>query len=49
MDDDEYIFEMFLVMMEILSDNPKGRMRVLSMNPRYVEDETKEKTKRHKR
>lgn len=49
MDDDEYIFEMFLVMMEILAADSKGRMRVLSMNPRYSEDQPQEKTKRHKR
>lgn len=37
--DDEDIFEMFLEMMEQLeSDDPTGRMRVISKTPRYAAD-----------
>ena len=37
--DDEDIFEMFLEMMERLeSDDPDGRMRLISKNPRYAAD-----------
>ena len=45
--DDEYVFEMFLEMMEQLdSDDPVGRMRVLSKEPRYAADDpTTQQTK----
>ena len=38
--DDEYVFEMFLEMMDQLdSDDSDGRMRVLSKEPRYAADD----------
>ena len=37
--DDEDIFEMFLEMMEHVDlEDPDGRMRVISKNPRYAAD-----------
>ena len=39
MDEDNDVFEMFLVMMEQLQSNDsEGRMRMLSKNPRYAAD-----------
>ena len=36
--DDTMIFEMFLELIaRHLSDDPSGRMRILSQNPRYAE------------
>ena len=38
--DDEDIFEMFLELMEQLEfDDPNGRMRLLSKDPRYAADD----------
>ena len=40
MDEDEDIFEMFQQLMEQLDpDNPAGRMRLISKNPRYAADD----------
>ena len=40
MDDDIYVFEMFLQIMQLFEDDiPDSRMRVLSKNPRYVADD----------
>ena len=39
MDEDNDIFEMFLELMEQLqSEDPDGRMRLLSKDPRYAAD-----------
>ena len=40
MDEDEDIFEMFQELMAQLdSDDPEGRMRLISKNPRYAADD----------
>ena len=40
MDDDIYVFEMFLQIMQLFEDDiPDSRMRVLSKNPRYTADD----------
>ena len=40
MDDDIYVFEMFLQIMQLFEDDiPDSRMRVLSKNPRYAADD----------
>ena len=40
MDDDIYVFEMFLQIMQLFeADIPDSRMRVLSKNPRYAADD----------
>lgn len=40
MEEDNDIFEMFLEVMEQLEpENPDGRMRVLSKDPRYAADD----------
>ena len=40
MDEDEDIFEMFQELMEQLDpDDPAGRMRLISKNPRYAADD----------
>lgn len=40
MDDDVYVFEMFLQIMQLFEDDiPDSRMRVLSKNPRYAADD----------
>ena len=40
MEEDNDIFEMFLELMERVQDeNPDGRMRVLSKDPRYAADD----------
>lgn len=40
MDEDNDIFEMFQELMAKLdADDPNGRMRILSQNPRYAEDD----------
>lgn len=51
MDDDIYVFEMFLQIMQLFEDNiPDSRMRVLSKNPRYAADDpAKKKTRTEKR
>ena len=52
MDEDYEIFEMFLeLVMKLGADDPDGRMRVLSHNPRFDEDaeKTAEKNRKHKR
>lgn len=52
MDDDYEFYEMFLELIAKLEvDSPEGRMRVLSYNPRYVENAEKsaEKNRKHKR
>lgn len=51
MDEDNDIFEMFQELMAKLdADEPDGRMRILSQNPRYAEDdEPVEKSITHKR
>ena len=39
MDEDNDIFDLFLEMMEqIQTDDPNGRLRMLSKNPRYADD-----------
>lgn len=39
MDDDNEIFELFLsVMAQVQPEDPDGRMRVISKNPRYEVD-----------
>lgn len=39
MDEDTDIYDMFLELMAKLdADDPEGRMRILSKNPRYSED-----------
>ena len=39
-DDDTYVFEMFLQIMQLFEDDiPDSRMRVLSKNPRYAADD----------
>lgn len=39
MDEDTHIYDMFLELMAKLdADDPEGRMRILSINPRYTED-----------
>lgn len=39
MDEDEYVFELFLeTMKRIEADEADGRLRMLSKNPRYAED-----------
>ena len=39
MDEDEYVFELFLeTMKRIEEDEVDGRLRVLSKNPRYAEE-----------
>lgn len=52
MDEDNDIFEMFQELMAKLNaDDSNGRMRILSQNPRYAEDEEPQTTKSivHKR
>lgn len=51
MDDDTDIFEMFLeLMVKLATDDPEGRMRVRSQNPRYAEsDEINVEKAKHKR
>ena len=52
MDEDYEIFEMFLeLVMKLEADDPDGRMRILSHNPRFDEDaeKTAEKNRKHKR
>ena len=51
LDEDNDIFEMFQELMAKLdADDPDGRMRILSQNPRYAEDdEPAEKSITHKR
>ena len=50
MDEDNDIFEMFLEIMASLDqDNPEGRMRVLSQNPRFDETAESKKTILHGR
>ena len=40
MDEDDILYEMFLELMAKLeADDPDGRMRILSQNPRYAEDD----------
>ena len=42
MDDDIYVFEMFLQIMQLFEDDiPDSRMRVLSKNPRYQRNRIK--------
>ena len=39
MDEDTHIYDMFLELMaKLAADDPEGRMRILSINPRYTED-----------
>lgn len=46
--DDEDIFEMFLEMMEQLeTDDPDGRMRLISKNPRYAADSPAAPKRKH--
>ena len=48
--DDNDIFEMFLeIMASMDQDNPEGRMRVLSQNPRFDETAESKKTILHGR
>ena len=52
MDEDYEFFEMFLeLVMKLEADDPEGRMRVLSYNPRFVEEIeiTEDKNRNHKR
>ena len=52
MDEDNVVYEMFLELMSRLdADDPDGRMRILSRNPRYAEDDEPAITKSitHKR
>ena len=38
MDEDTHIYDMFLELMaKLAADDPEGRMRMLSKNPRYEE------------
>ena len=40
MEEDEYVFELFLKVMErIENDDADGRMRMLSKDPRFVADD----------
>ena len=40
MDEDEYVFELFIEMMErIEDDTADGRLRMLSKEPRYATDD----------
>ena len=44
MDEDNDIFEMFLeIMASMDQDNPEGRMRVLSQNPRFDDQQNLKK------
>lgn len=44
MDDDVYLFEMFLQIMQLFEDDiPDSRMRVLSKNPCYAADDPAKK------
>lgn len=46
MDEDDILYEMFLELKAKLdADDPDGRMRILSQNPRYTEDEELQTTK----
>ena len=48
--DDDILYEMFLELTAKLdADDPDGRMRVLSQNPRYAEESQEEKSITHKR
>jgi len=52
MDEDDILYEMFLELTAKLDANdPVGRMRILSQNPRYAEDDepTAVKSITHKR
>ena len=50
MDEDNDIFEMFLeIIASMDQDNPEGRMRVLSQNPRFDETAESKKTILHGR
>ena len=52
MDEDDILYEMFLELTATLdADDPDGRMRILSQNPRYTEDDepTTAKSITHKR
>lgn len=52
MDEDDILYEMFLELTAKLdADDPDGRMRILSQNPRYAEDNepATEKSTTHKR
>ena len=50
MDEDNDIYEMFLMIMEQLqSEEPNGRMRILSKDPRYAADDPAAKTKKKER
>lgn len=47
MEDDEYIFELFLeVMKRVEDDDPDGRLRLLSKDPRYAADDPAQRPKK---
>ena len=47
MEDDAYIFELFLeVMKRVEDDNVDGRLRLLSKDPRYVADDPAQRPKK---
>ena len=50
MDEDTMIFEMFLELMALLeTDDPTGRMRILSLNPRFADESASNKPITNKR
>ena len=50
MDEDTMIFEMFLELMARLeTDDPTGRMRILSQNPRFANESASNKPITNKR
>lgn len=47
MEDDEYIFELFLeVMKRVEDDDADGRLRLLSKDPRYAADDPVQRPKK---